>query len=342
MSKKKDNLMSMMSIFGIILVVLGHSGYEGTNIAVDCPYLFKWIYNFHMPLFFFISGYLFSLTNESFIEMNKPKLIRKKIQRLLVPYLTIGLVLWGIKFIFSSYASVERSFSVTTFLLMFVAPSMEGSTMGYLWYLITLFVVFALIAIFSMVHIDMKKSSWCLIVIGGSWLLNSWFGTIEWFNIGQVLWYMPFFVIGILYKKYDAILKQKINWGGIFNVSLSVTLSVLLILINTNSQPFVYKIVAAVVGIWVSLSVCSYLARKEWIIKNILPYGDYTYSIYLLSWFGQYSTKIIVVNILHLNMIVSIVSLFFMGIVVPILIDKTIGKFDCNYKCKWLRMIVGY
>ena len=78
MSKKRDNLMPMMSIIGIVLVVLGHSGYAGTNIAEDCPCLFKWIYNFHMPLFFFISGFLFSLTNESFMQMDKKKLMKNK------------------------------------------------------------------------------------------------------------------------------------------------------------------------------------------------------------------------------------------------------------------------
>ena len=30
--------MPMMIIIGIVLVVLGHSGYAGTNIAEDCPY----------------------------------------------------------------------------------------------------------------------------------------------------------------------------------------------------------------------------------------------------------------------------------------------------------------
>lgn len=214
MSDKKNNLMPMMSIIGIVLVVLGHSGYAGTNIAEDCPYLFQWIYNFHMPLFFFISGFLFSLTNESFIEMNKKNLLRKKIQRLLVPYIAIGIVLWCIKYAFSSFASVERHFSLNTFMKMFVAPSTDGSTMGYLWYLITLFIVFVLMVTLSMMHVDLKKYHWCLVLIGLSWLLEQWVGDVEWLNFSQVLWYMPFFVIGILYKKSDIIVQKIMNRGG--------------------------------------------------------------------------------------------------------------------------------
>lgn len=41
MSDKKNNLMPMMSIIGIVLVVLGHSGYAGTNIAEDCPFIYS-------------------------------------------------------------------------------------------------------------------------------------------------------------------------------------------------------------------------------------------------------------------------------------------------------------
>lgn len=213
MSKKRDNLMSLMSIIGIILVVLGHSGYTGTNIAMDCPYLCKWIYNFHMPLFFFISGFLFSLTNESFLEMNKKNMLFKKVLRLLIPYFSIGIVLWCVKYVFSSFASVERHFSLASFLKMFVAPSAEDSTMGYLWYLITLFMVFLIMSVLPVLRVDLKKTVWCLSVGIASWLLLLYNDGIEWFNISQVCWYMPFFIIGILYKRYAASLQRVLNGG---------------------------------------------------------------------------------------------------------------------------------
>ena len=37
---------------GILLVVMGHN-----DFAVVSPFLYKLIYSFHMPLFFFLSGY---------------------------------------------------------------------------------------------------------------------------------------------------------------------------------------------------------------------------------------------------------------------------------------------
>ena len=215
-----------------------------------------------MHLFFYISGFLFSLTNESFIEMDNKKLAKKKVQRLLVPYLVLGVVLWGIKYVFSSFASVNRQFSITSFFEMFIAPNTEGSTMGYLWYLITLFMVFVLMAISSVSHVDMKKSKWCLIVIVISWLLWQRGGNIDWFNMGAVLWYMSFFVIGIQYKKYGVVVQRIINRGGVFKC-LFIYCFKCTFYYSAIKHLFAYKVIAALVGIWMTLSVCSCLIKKS-------------------------------------------------------------------------------
>lgn len=64
---------------GIFLVVLGHQ---------TIPEKFSaWIYSFHMPLFFFLSGYIYNSNKLSFSE-----LLVKKSRSLLVPYLFIATV----------------------------------------------------------------------------------------------------------------------------------------------------------------------------------------------------------------------------------------------------------
>ena len=63
--------------FGILLVVLGHTSWSAGLVS--------WIFSFHMPLFFIISGMLFH--ERQFLDSFKRKAIR-----LLVPYVFFGTV----------------------------------------------------------------------------------------------------------------------------------------------------------------------------------------------------------------------------------------------------------
>ena len=58
--------------YGIILMLIGH---------LHVNELMVWIYSFHMPLFFFVSGYLFNIKS-NFLEFSAGK-----VKRMLIPYL---------------------------------------------------------------------------------------------------------------------------------------------------------------------------------------------------------------------------------------------------------------
>lgn len=65
---------------GIFLVIIGHSKVVPNEVK-------NWIYSYHMPLFFFISGYFFDISKN--IEWKK--FIKNKSRSLLRPYLVISL-----------------------------------------------------------------------------------------------------------------------------------------------------------------------------------------------------------------------------------------------------------
>ena len=79
-NNSKSNRIEWLDVakgIGIILVVFSHlSANEDPN-----EWLFKLIFSFHMPLFFFISGMLFSC-NYNFIEF-----VKRKFRTIFVPYL---------------------------------------------------------------------------------------------------------------------------------------------------------------------------------------------------------------------------------------------------------------
>ncbi len=200
---KSNKLMALLSVWGIMLVVLGHSGFEEPAIAENLRYLHRWIYSFHMPLFFFISGYLYALTNPFFTSVRVAPFLQKKVLRLLVPYVVLGVVVFCIKYIFSGLSHADREFSVSAFLFMFIAPHTANSTIGYLWYVVTLFFIFVFVAGISAAGINLRKEKYGILLIVASWVLSAVFPHADVFNISAVLWYMPFFAFGIYYHKYE-------------------------------------------------------------------------------------------------------------------------------------------
>ena len=79
----------------IILVVIGH--YDPADAPVHYNNILKAIYTFHMPVFLFISGFLYVATMK---EIPFTKFFAKKIKRLAIPYIStstiINLSVYGI------------------------------------------------------------------------------------------------------------------------------------------------------------------------------------------------------------------------------------------------------
>lgn len=209
--------MALLSVWGIVLVVLGHSGFEEQIVAERLSGLHGWIYGFHMPLFFFISGYLFAYTNPDFAKIDAASFLWKKVRRLIVPYVVLGAILFVVKWAFSSLSHADREFGVLSFFRMFVAPGAANSTMGYLWYVFTLFVVFAAVVGLSTVGIDLRKPGYTLAAVFSSWTLKLLLPEICLLNLSAVFWYLPFFVLGIGSHTYETRFshpKSRILRGG--------------------------------------------------------------------------------------------------------------------------------
>lgn len=68
---------------GIILVVMGHTGFLKDAVS-------KYIFSFHMPLFFVISGMLINLKHEENKDFGET--IRKKAKALLIPYVSFSVI----------------------------------------------------------------------------------------------------------------------------------------------------------------------------------------------------------------------------------------------------------
>lgn len=85
---ERNAVFDAIKALAIFLVILGHciqylSGLDYWNNS-----LFQFIYSFHMPLFFMVSGFFFP----SSVELVWYKFLRKKALTLLLPCITWGIV----------------------------------------------------------------------------------------------------------------------------------------------------------------------------------------------------------------------------------------------------------
>lgn len=127
---------------GMFLVLLGHSSLTGSVIS-------KYIYSFHMPLFFFISGIVF---NERETSGGIRKFILKKIKTRMVPYVIFGLLTyctWLLQIVLKGHGVYKSSRSIpddiwTPLLGMAFGRGFHGWEITFfpmLWFLTCLFVV---------------------------------------------------------------------------------------------------------------------------------------------------------------------------------------------------------
>ena len=105
---QRINWVDWAKVFAIYLVILGHhisKDVEGESVVKN------FIYAFHMPFFFFISGYLFKKP-ESILH-----LVKKGIKGLIIPYITLNIlvnILLIPSFIVSQHIPLDNLFYFLT------------------------------------------------------------------------------------------------------------------------------------------------------------------------------------------------------------------------------------
>lgn len=153
MSNERVGYIDIAKGIGILLVALAHA-----DVSLFSPYLHRWIYSFHMPLFFFLSGFFFN-PYTSFSTT-----LKKRFNAILKPYLVTILLIY----------IVSLSFTTMRFGTVFarIVKSLYGT--GYyidwvqLWFLPSLFVTSLFAYLFYhavFIHIKNRAIRW-LILLG--------------------------------------------------------------------------------------------------------------------------------------------------------------------------------
>ncbi|MFX1408914.1 MAG: acyltransferase family protein [Promethearchaeota archaeon] len=112
--------------FLIILVIIGH-------LISPTSYLHFLIYSFHMPLFLAVSGFL--IKEESFLNMKFSFIIKKYMQRLMIPWLIASIFF----FVINNYNLIINSKSIFE-IIIFLLVSLFIFPYHSLWFIVSLFI----------------------------------------------------------------------------------------------------------------------------------------------------------------------------------------------------------
>ena len=209
-NKQRIEWIDMAKGYGIILVILGHC---------DIPLFTDYIYAFHIPLFFFLSGYVYTI-KDSFVIFSY-----NKVRKMIIPYFCLCIPMIFFELYFGNKGLVGFD-GILTEAYNFILQERHTT----LWYLSTLILI-----VFIMYPLLKYKFRFLSIII----IISSFCGLLLWrykimalpWNIDAVLVVLPFFYVGYFVKNKYGILafpqsyKRYSLLASLFFLTLSIVIT---------------------------------------------------------------------------------------------------------------------
>lgn len=277
MAKKRIHWLDAAKGFLMILVVLGHYPHE-----MPFP-LIQYIYWFHMPAFFLLSGIFFKEVH-SLKEANGT--LTKRFMQLLFPYFFFLLAITTVRYsIELATLNFDWRWYAEDFLKILIGGRFARGAYGVIWFITTLYfsyVIFTFltlytkrttqwVVLFLLYTIAHIQSFWAMDVVGGApdqasqaipmlWNLDVAFIAVVYFAIGSYLksfWLEVPNKVGVagLFVTIIAIAVDKIGW-------IDYHLSLKFLRYNHFVLDLVIPLAMIVVFVWVFQLLAKYLEMK--------------------------------------------------------------------------------
>lgn len=330
----------MVQIIGCILVVFGHS-FPFVSETPDIVEGTKgFVYSFHMPLFIWCSGFLFSYSKQTDRKTFKEYLKQRSI-KLLIPYFALSFIGVVPKYLCSPVLNDSLSWDPLSLLRAFFVP--RANIWGHFWFLPMIFILGVIAFIIEKGNnLQFRQLRlWCLILPIAFMLSFVKIDALEWFGITDVFMYAWFFVLGIIFGIVYNSDKWPRRWFGKFCGGGYFVVSISLFMLNINDAliTYVHNYIIALLMIACVVSLC--ISVKEKIKINRSSLIAQTYQIFILSWPCQLIVEILLERILHLQWWIIIPMSFLIGICMPLVLLKLINLIESKMDTKILSHIIG-
>ena len=326
----RDRSLDLGKGLAILFVYLGHSIlYHPIAMASMynwCHVLQKFIISFNMPMFFIISGYLFSKTKK-----NTAELYLGKTMRILVPYLFTMLILVCVKLVLPTSMSYNSAAEGGIKSLV-INALLYGSDR---WFVYTLYIIFLLLIPVRSFLINKWLDVGLMAVLIGVYFLD-FLPNI--FAFHKVFHYMVFFIAGYaLNEYYPGIKKLALKYWWIIYVVFAV--AHIIFIESLHLVPFVFRFILPFTGTLAVMTMAFQLEKvleKNKVAQYIEYCGKYSLQFYLFT-FCYPLIRWGVVSMLHVtNPFVILISVFVLQLVTSTLIVEV------TRRIKWLKIPCGY
>ena len=281
MGSKRLDWIDIAKGIAIILVVIGHcipDAASSTGISVtEYRWLHNIIYSFHMPLFFFLSGYM--MVRQNMVRAGKRPfdIIKDRCKRLLTPYVFVGLCYEPFKLLLSQFAN--KPYDIEGIWKMIIGVNPDGE----LWFLYALFAVTVIAVIFSF-----RISLMGLFVSGALLVWNPWHIVTN---------YLFFYLFGIYMRREHSDFVESLK--GLHIILLGIIFLAgnygLLII-----QQHTFFLLTALSGMTLVFWLSYQISMLKLSIKDYLAYcGMMSMDIYILSDMVKIPFRIILWNKMH-------------------------------------------
>lgn len=304
---------------GIFLVVLGHAIADIVHNEFLFEKLFQFIYSFHMPLFFFLSGFCGAKVFQKKRWCDKKSYIIERFKRLMIPYIFVGMCYIPVKLLMSNY--VTKQINIKYILLGFLCGDNPNSQ---LW---TLYVLFLDAAIVCLIVNNRKYTRHILIFVTlimscASIFVDSSFGR-------NFMFESLFYVLGLTVKIEipsfcDKVIfnhKSAVGCGFVVGMALLIGIN---IYGNVDGRNPI-KIVTAILGIIVVCGI-SFICKEGKVKDFLRELGKYSMDIYIMANIFQVFVRIVFLNTLKIDSFICLGLSVLLGIIVPIIISKNIVR----------------
>jgi len=280
-----------------------------------------------MPLFMFVSGYVYWATRK---PVKYKKFVWIKFKRLMIPYYFISIVVIVIKMITEKRLWVPAPVTYSAFYEMLYLP-VAGA---FLWFVFTLFIIFLIIPFFN----TRKRLSVFLLLSLVLFFVQIPFPKV--FCLEKFRMYLLYFSLGCAFFEWTNIRKFIDKTHFLF--VLCVFVGLYIIIQNTNIEIYAIKKLAkaciALSGIFFISNLSKFFEQKTiFARKMFLNVSICSYTIYLFHTTFQGFTKAIMLKFpfsssTNFNNVILFLSTAFIvilaGVIVPIIIHNLVARYS--------------